>query len=150
MVRSTTVLCDEGGWLPADEEGRRGRPATHTRTVKGADDMTSPLEDRPRPLPFRLTTGLGLLEEWSATATQVQKNVVNQLLFAIAGRTVFTEYIVVDDVTKTMEFFVLAKCHLAVKIRVHGLDSFGIVYIGPADAAPGLDRAVPDSGVFAT
>lgn len=106
-------------------------------------------ENHPQPLLFRLTSGLELLEEWSKNATQVQKNVVNQVLFAVASRAVFSGYAVVDDVTRTMEFFVLAKCDIAVKIRVHGLDSFGIVYVGPASAAPGLDVAVPDPGVFA-
>lgn len=107
--------------------------------------MACPEENR---LPFRLTSGLGLLEEWSKTATQVQRNVVNQVLFEVASITVFSEYPVVYDMTKTMKFFVLAKCEIAVKIRVHGLDSFGIVYVESASAAPGLDRTVPDPGVF--
>jgi Family of unknown function (DUF6235) len=106
-------------------------------------------ENQSQPLQFRLTSGLELLEEWSRSATQVQRNVVNQVLFAVASRDVFSEYAVVDDVTKTMEFFVLAKCDIVVKIRVHGLDSFGIVYVGPAGSAPGLDCAVPDPQVFA-
>lgn len=111
--------------------------------------MNIPEDNLPQPLPFRLTSGLELLEEWSRTATQVQRNVVNQVLFAVASRAVFSEYAVVDDVTKTMEFFVLAKCDMVVKIRVHGLDSFGIVYVGSARSAPGLDCAVPDPQVFA-
>jgi Family of unknown function (DUF6235) len=111
--------------------------------------MAVPQENQPQPSLFRLTSGLELLEEWSEGATQVQRNVVNHVLFAVASKAVFSEYAVVDDVTKTMEFFVLAKCDIAVKIRVHGLDSFGIVYVGPACAAPGLDCALPDPGVFA-
>ena len=110
--------------------------------------MAIPEGSRPRPLPFRLTTGLERLDEWSRNATQVEKNVVNHVLFAVASKTVFTEYVVVDDVTRTMEFFVLAKCHLAVKIRVHSLGAFGIVYIGPTSTAPGLDQAAPDPEVF--
>lgn len=112
--------------------------------------MASSPEGRPRrPLPFCLTSGVDLLEEWSEHATQVQKNLVNQVLFSVARRAVFSEYAVVDDATRAMEFFVLVKCDIAVKIRVHGLDSFGIVYVGPASAAPGLDSAVPDPGIFA-
>ncbi len=106
-------------------------------------------ENQPQPLPFRLASGLELLEQWSRSATQGQRNIVNKVLFAVASRDVFAEYTVIDDVTRTMEFFVLAKCDIAVKIRVLGLDSFGIVYVGPTSAAPGLDRAVPDPGVFA-
>ena len=93
---------------------------------------------------FRLASGLELLEEWSRRATQVEKNVVDEVLFAIVGRSVFTDYDVVDDVRKTMEFFVLAKCDLTVKIRVHSLESFGIGYVGPTCEAPGLDPAAPD------
>lgn len=99
-----------------------------------------PAGGRPQPL-LRLTSGLDLLDEWSQNATQVERNIVNRVLFAVVSRSVFTEYDVVDDVGKTMEFFVLAKCDLTVKIRVHGLDSFGIVYVGPTYAAPGLDHA---------
>jgi len=93
---------------------------------------------------FRLTSGLELLDEWSQAATQAERNIVNTALFAVVSRSVFTEYNVVDDVVKTMEFFVFARCDLIVKIRVHDLNSFGIVYVGPACTAPGLDRAKPD------
>lgn len=97
-----------------------------------------------RPSSFRLTSGLELLDEWSQTATQAERNIVNTALFAVVSRSVFSEYNVVDDVKKTMEFFVFARCDLIVKIRVHDLNSFGIVYVGPACAAPGLDCAKPD------
>ena len=106
--------------------------------------MATPEVSRPRPLPFRLTSGLKRLDEWSQTATQVEKNIVHRVLFAVASKNVFSEYIVVDDAVKTMEFFVLTKCDLAVKIRVYGLDSYGIVYVGPASTAPDLDRAAPE------
>src|SRR5208282_3089088 len=102
------------------------------RNRKERVTMAIPEGSRPRALMFRLTSGLERLDEWSQNATQVEKNVVNRVLFAVAGKTVFSEYVVVDDVARTMEFFVLAKCDLAVKVRVYGLDSFGIVYIGPA------------------
>lgn len=71
-------------------------------------------------------------------------NIVHRVLFAVAGKNVFSEYVVVDDPVRTMEFFVLAKCDLAIKIRVYGLDSYGIIYIGPASDAPGLDHAALD------
>lgn len=95
------------------------------------------------PSPFRLVSGLKVQDEWSLTATQAEKNAVDRALFAVIDRTVFTEYDVVDDVAKTMEFFIFARPELVVKIRVHDLGSFGIVYIGPAVEAPGLDCAKP-------
>lgn len=98
--------------------------------------------DRKRRYPpmFRLTSGLDVLDKWSPTATQAEKNAVNRALFAVVDKTVFTEFDVVDEVEKTMEFFVFARSDLVVKIHVHDLGSFGIVYVGPATDAPGLDR----------
>ena len=105
---------------------------------------TGPAEGWPRST-FRLTSGFKPLDRWSQNASQVEKNVVYQALFAVVSRSVFAQYDVIDDVTKTMEFFVLARCDLTVKIRVHGLDSFGIVYVGPTCDAPGLDQAAPEA-----
>jgi Family of unknown function (DUF6235) len=100
--------------------------------------------NRPRPIPFRLTSGLEILDQWSANAGQVEKNIVHEVLFALAEKSAFANYDVVDDVTKTLEFFVLARGELTVKVRVHGLDSFGIVYVGPTCDAPGLDQTAPE------
>jgi hypothetical protein len=102
--------------------------------------MAVPSESTRRfPTLFRLTSGLEILDEWSRTATQAEKNAVSHALFAVVDRTVFTEYAVVDDHPKTMEFFVFVRNDLVVKIGVHDLGSFGIVYVGPAVGAPGLD-----------
>lgn len=92
-----------------------------------------------RPSRFTVTCGLDLLDEWSAHATQAQKNIVHRVIFSVADKSVFTDYVVVDDVENHMEFFVLAKSDLAVKIRIDGLDSFGILYIGPSSDVEGLD-----------
>src|SRR5579859_6054451 len=99
--------------------------------------------NRRRPIPFRLASGLEILDRWSAQAGQAEKNIVHDVLFALAEKSVFADYDVVDDVTKTLEFFVLARGELTVKVRVHGLDSFGIVYVGPTCDAPGLDQVAP-------
>jgi hypothetical protein len=96
-----------------------------------------------RPSSFTVTSGLDLLDEWSTRATQSQKNIVYAIIFAVADRTVFADYNVIDDVENHMEFFVLAKNDLIVKIRIDGFDSFGILYIGPSCTAPGLDPARP-------
>jgi hypothetical protein len=92
---------------------------------------------------FRLTTGLDVLDQWSLTATQAEKNVVGDVLLAIAGKSVFARYDVIDDPRRALEFFVLVKCGLAVKVRVYSLNAFGVVYVGPACSAPGLDYAGP-------
>ena len=104
-----------------------------------------PADRRPR-CAFRLASGLEILDAWSQNASQAELDIVNRVLFAVTERSVFTQYQVVDDVARTMEFFVLAKRDLTVKIRVHGLDSFGITYVGPTCAAPGLDQAAPEVG----
>lgn len=92
---------------------------------------------------FRLNSGLEVLDEWSMTATQPDRNAVNRVLFSLVEKSAFTEYNVVDDVQKTMEFFVFARSDLVVKIRVHDLGTFGIRYVGPAADAPGLDPQTP-------
>jgi hypothetical protein len=112
---------------------------------KGVASMAVPSEPtgRPKRSAFRLTSGFDVFEEWSRNATQAARNIVNQVLFAIVEKSVFADYDVIDDAEKTMEFFVLARGEITVKVRVHGLDSFGIIYIGAAISAPGLDRAKP-------
>jgi hypothetical protein len=92
-----------------------------------------------------VTSGLDLLGDWSVHATQSQRNVAYRIIFAVADRNVFTDYAVVDDVENYMEFFVLAKNDLVVKIRIDGFDSFAIFYIGPSCTAPGLDATPPAS-----
>jgi Family of unknown function (DUF6235) len=95
---------------------------------------------------FRLASGLNVFDAWSQKASQTELDVVEQVLLDVTDKSVFTRYQVVDDVIRTMEFFVLAKHDLTVKIHVHDLDSFGIIYIGPTCAAPGLDQAAPEVG----
>lgn len=110
--------------------------------------MSTPTEPTSgRPSSLAMTTGLDLLDEWSTGAVQSQKNIVHRILFAVADMTVSTDYIVIDDVRDHMQFFVLAKSDLVVKIRIEGLDSFGLLYVGPAGAAPGLDVALPAPSV---
>jgi len=104
------------------------------------------MEPRP-PLPLRVTSGFDLLDQWSEHATQIEKNIIHQVLMAVVDRSVFRDYLIVDDVTKTMEFIVMCKCDLAVKMRIHAFEACGIVYIGPACAVPGLDQAAPEPGL---
>src|ERR1022692_2017513 len=93
------------------------------------------------PPPPTTHSRLDLLEDWAVEATQPQKNTVYLTLFAVADKTVFTAGTVIDDPASPLEFFVLAKNDIVVKIRIESRDSFAILYIGPSDAAPGLDVA---------
>lgn len=95
--------------------------------------------DASRPSTFTVTDGLDLFDEWSARATQAQKNIIHRVLFSVADNSVFYSYPVIDDVANHMEYFVLAKNDLAVKIRIDAIDAFSILYIGPSVDAPGLD-----------
>lgn len=93
------------------------------------------------PAAFRMVSGFGILEEWFEHATQSERNTVSRILLAVAGNSVFIDFDVIDDIVRPGEFFVLAKADLVVKIQIHDLTSFGIVYIGPAGGAPGLAPA---------
>jgi hypothetical protein len=88
---------------------------------------------------LKLTSGADLLDAWAQDAAQSQRNIVNRLLFAVVEKSVFSDYDVIDDLESPMEFFVLAKADLTVKIRIHDFESFGIIYVGASSSAPGLD-----------
>ena len=96
-----------------------------------------------RPSTFTITAGLDLLADWTAGATQADRNTIYAIMFAVADHSVFTAHMVIDDTENHMEFFVLARNDIAVKIRIDDFDSFAILYIGPASTAPGLAPASP-------
>jgi Family of unknown function (DUF6235) len=91
---------------------------------------------------LRMTRGSGWLDQWAATAAQVEKNAVHQALFAILDGSVFTRYEVLDDADRGREFFVLVREDLVIKASLTWQDTFGLLYIGPPDAAPGWRPAV--------
>ncbi|MEO3977667.1 DUF6235 family protein [Streptomyces sp. CAU 1734] len=91
------------------------------------------------PPPLRLESGWDLLEKWSDTAGQINKNAVHKALFAIADRTAFRTYETFDDATQPRDFFVLVKDNLVLKICVRDFHAFAIAYVGPIDGAPGID-----------
>jgi hypothetical protein len=90
---------------------------------------------------FRLETGLEVLDDWSESASQSQKNVVHKALFAMLDGTLFRTYRVVDDYQRPSELFVIVKDDLVMKIRINCFDSFGIVHIGPPTAATRHQRS---------
>ncbi|NBE53772.1 DUF6235 family protein [Streptomyces boluensis] len=90
---------------------------------------------------FRLDSGWDVFEEWSQSAGQIEKNAVHKALFAIADRTAFTDYEILDVTAPTRDVFVLVRKDLVLKVHLRDLDTFAIAYVGPAAAAPGLELA---------
>lgn len=80
---------------------------------------------------FRMETGHDVLESWAENASQSRKNAVYKALFAMLDGSLFRTYRIVDDFQRPNELFVIVKDDLAMKIRIHCFDSFGIVGIGP-------------------
>ncbi|MGD0605230.1 MAG: DUF6235 family protein [Streptosporangiaceae bacterium] len=107
--------------------------------------MTAPRipADSSRPSQYTVTSGLDLLDDWAEHASQPQKNTVYRTLFAVADQSVYTTCTVVYDPASPLDFFVLAKNDLAVKIHLESVDAFAILYIGPSATAPGFDAAPP-------
>jgi uncharacterized protein DUF6235 len=80
---------------------------------------------------FRMETGFEVLEEWSETASQTQRNAVYKALFAMQDGSMFRSYRVIDDFQRANEVFVIVKDDLVMKIRVKCADAFDIIAIGP-------------------
>jgi hypothetical protein len=78
---------------------------------------------------------LDLLDQWAATAGQVEKNAVYEALLSVPDGSVFRTRTILDDRDRPREFFVVAREDLVIKIRMGDFDSFGIVYIGPLSGA---------------
>ncbi len=90
----------------------------------------------------RLESGLKLLDSWAATAGQFDRRAVYRALFAVADGSVSNSHKVFDGHQRPHEFSVLVRENLVLDIRVHGVDSFGIRYVGPVqriEADPGAD-----------
>ena len=82
---------------------------------------------------FRMDTGLEVLSAWADTASQDEKNAVYKALFAVLDGSVYHAYRIVDDFQRPDEFHVMVEDRLAIKVRVHCFDSFGIIHIGRTD-----------------
>lgn len=90
---------------------------------------------------FQMDTGADVLAAWGETASQSYKNAVYRTLFSMLDGTLFRTHNVVDDAKASSEFLVVLKADLVVKLRINSLNSFGIVYIGTWDDAPGTEAA---------
>lgn len=82
----------------------------------------------------RLNLGVRRLERWAATASQIDKNAVYDVLFAVSDGSVFRSHTVLDDVQRAGEFFVLARENVVVKVSIQPFDTFGVLYIGPNES----------------
>ena len=90
----------------------------------------------------RLNMGVAALEKWTETASQAEKNAIYEVLFAVSDGSVFRTHKVLDDVQRPGEFFVLVRDNLVIKIGMFPFNNFGIMYIGPLDDAPDLNREI--------
>jgi hypothetical protein len=86
----------------------------------------------PRATP-QMETGSEVLEEWTETAGQADRNAVHKALFAMQDGSLFHTYRVVADVQLPNELYVIVKDDLVLKLRVNSRDSFDVVGIGPRD-----------------
>lgn len=87
---------------------------------------------------FRLKTGVHRLEQWAATASTADKELVYRILFAITDGSVFWRHQVVRDAKRRQEYLVHVHSGLALKISFSPFDTFGIIYIGPHSDVPGM------------
>ncbi|MFL6143015.1 MAG: DUF6235 family protein [Labedaea sp.] len=94
---------------------------------------------------FRLDTGVRQLEDWADRARQGQKNQLYKALFAVTDGSVFRDYAVLEDVENPNAHFILVREDLVLKVVYTEPGSFGILYIGPLESAPGLDLAIDPS-----
>jgi hypothetical protein len=85
-----------------------------------------------RTVSFRIDDNFAVLDAWSRTATDEDRDAVYAVLFAVADGSVERDFPVVDDPKRLSEFSVLVHPELVVKIRVNSFNSFGVVAVGPA------------------
>ena len=90
----------------------------------------------------KLNVGVKRLEKWAASAGQIEKNSVYEVLFAVSDGSVFRSHTVLDDVQRAGEFFVLAREDLVVKVSIQPFNTFGVLYIGPYDPAETEEREI--------
>ncbi|MEU5262334.1 DUF6235 family protein [Amycolatopsis sp. NPDC021455] len=90
---------------------------------------------------LQLSAGLEVLEEWSATASQAERNIVYEALFAIGDGSAFLIYDVFGDPQQIHNFAILVKADLMIKVCIHRGESFEICHIGVLDD----ETALPDT-----
>jgi hypothetical protein len=83
---------------------------------------------------LQLTSGYEVLEEWAESATQAERNILYEALFAIGDGSVFLIYDVFGDPEDIYNFIIMVKEDLIVKISLQRVtSSFEILYVGALD-----------------
>jgi hypothetical protein len=82
---------------------------------------------------FRMESSGEVLDEWSGTATQTERDAVYEAMFAMLDGTLFRSYRIMDDFRCPGELYVLVGDDLALKIRITSFDSFGVVRVVSRD-----------------
>ena len=93
---------------------------------------------------LQLTDGFELLEKWAESASQAERNVMYDALFAVGDGSAFLIYDIFGDPRDRSNFIVALKPDLVLKVLLRRSDSsFAIRYLGPPDADPGDAAANP-------
>jgi hypothetical protein len=86
---------------------------------------------------LQLTDGFELLDEWAESASQAERNVMYEALFAVGDGSAFLIYDIFGDPRDRSNFIVAVKPDLVLKVLLQRTDSsFAIRYVG----APEDDR----------
>ena len=90
---------------------------------------------------LRLDTGLEVLEEWSRSASQAERNIVYEALFSVSDGSAFMIYDVFGDGRNPPNFIISVVPELVLRIYLRRVESvFGVLYVG----APEIGR--PEGG----
>ncbi|MEV4054539.1 DUF6235 family protein [Amycolatopsis sp. NPDC049688] len=83
---------------------------------------------------LQLTDGFELLEEWAESASQAERNVMYDALFAVGDGSAFLIYDIFGDPQDRSIFIVSVKPGLVLKVLLRREDSsFAIRYLGAPD-----------------
>ncbi len=92
---------------------------------------------------LQLVEGIELLEEWAESASQAQRNVMYEALFAVSDGSAFLIYDIFGDPGDRGNLVVAVRPDLVLKVLLRRAESsFAIRYAGPPDgeaAGPGGD-----------
>ncbi|WET76183.1 DUF6235 family protein [Amycolatopsis sp. QT-25] len=93
---------------------------------------------------LRLTAGLDVLEDWAVGATQAERNVVYETLFAIGDGSVSVARDVLGGPQDFSDVVVVVRRHLVLRIAIHSAGaSFEIRYVGAPDKET-IDKSYGD------
>jgi len=108
--------------------------ADQTRDPSRVPDATSDGEARLMAMRLQLTEGSELLEAWAESASQAERNVMYEALFAVGDGSAFLIYDIFGDPRDRSNFIVAVKPHLVLKVLLRRADSsFEIRYLGAPD-----------------